>query len=176
MINPQWLELPMSRTNFHGPKYVRAIEVRLHVTNQGNVSVLVLNHIYMLDELSLHWVHMSEGTFSLVWPHLSSFLYACHVPTRCLFKSNLRTVFNNGIKLRQDRTKWQVLSVFFLSAIEVRSYFPLLSLIKHLALRLQWQFPLAAKYFQKRNFFYGLMNNAYGIKIYQKKNNIQFGK
>ena len=34
MINPQWLELPMSRTNFHGPKDVRAIEVRLYfVTN-----------------------------------------------------------------------------------------------------------------------------------------------
>ena len=31
MINPQWLELPMSRTNFHGPKAVRAIEVRLYV-------------------------------------------------------------------------------------------------------------------------------------------------
>ena len=30
MINPQWLELPMSRTNFHGPKDVRAIEVRLY--------------------------------------------------------------------------------------------------------------------------------------------------
>ena len=29
MINPQWLELPMSRTNFHGPKDVRALEVRL---------------------------------------------------------------------------------------------------------------------------------------------------
>ena len=29
MINPQWLELLMSRTNFHGPKDVRAIEVRL---------------------------------------------------------------------------------------------------------------------------------------------------
>ena len=29
MINPQWLELPMSRTNFHGPKDVRAIEVQL---------------------------------------------------------------------------------------------------------------------------------------------------
>ena len=29
MINPQWLELPMSRTNFHGPKDVRAIEIRL---------------------------------------------------------------------------------------------------------------------------------------------------
>ena len=30
LINPQWLELPTSRTNFHGPKDVRAIEVRLH--------------------------------------------------------------------------------------------------------------------------------------------------
>ena len=31
MISPQWLELPMSRTNFHGPKDVRAIEVRLYL-------------------------------------------------------------------------------------------------------------------------------------------------
>ena len=30
MINHQWLELPMSRTNFHGPKDVRAIEVQLY--------------------------------------------------------------------------------------------------------------------------------------------------
>ena len=30
MINPQWLELPISRTNFHGPKDVRAIEVPLY--------------------------------------------------------------------------------------------------------------------------------------------------
>ena len=28
-INPQWLELPMSRTNFYGPKDVCAIEARL---------------------------------------------------------------------------------------------------------------------------------------------------
>ena len=33
MINPQWLELPMSRTNFHGPKDVRAIEIRLYIEN-----------------------------------------------------------------------------------------------------------------------------------------------
>ena len=32
MINPQWLELPMSRTNFHGPKDVQAIEVRLYLS------------------------------------------------------------------------------------------------------------------------------------------------
>ena len=31
MINPQWLELPMSRTHFHDPKDVRAIEVRLYI-------------------------------------------------------------------------------------------------------------------------------------------------
>ena len=29
MINPQWLELPMSRTIFYGLKDVRAIKVRL---------------------------------------------------------------------------------------------------------------------------------------------------
>ena len=31
MINPQWLELPKFRTNFHGPKDVRAIEARLYL-------------------------------------------------------------------------------------------------------------------------------------------------
>ena len=30
MINPQWLELLMSRTIFYGPKDVRATEVRLY--------------------------------------------------------------------------------------------------------------------------------------------------
>ena len=29
-MNPQWLELPISRTNVHDPKDVRAIEVRLY--------------------------------------------------------------------------------------------------------------------------------------------------
>ena len=31
IINPHWLQLPLSRTNFHGPKGVRAIEVRLYI-------------------------------------------------------------------------------------------------------------------------------------------------
>ena len=30
IINPQWLEPPMSRTIFYGPKDVQAIEVRLY--------------------------------------------------------------------------------------------------------------------------------------------------
>ena len=29
LINPQWLELPISRTNFYGPNDDRAIEIRL---------------------------------------------------------------------------------------------------------------------------------------------------
>ena len=33
MINPHWLELPMSRINFHGPKDVRAIEVLMYATD-----------------------------------------------------------------------------------------------------------------------------------------------
>ena len=42
MINTHWLELPLSRTNFHGPKGVRAIEVRLYfnclkLANHGNL-------------------------------------------------------------------------------------------------------------------------------------------
>ena len=31
MINPKWFELPITRTNFHGPKGIRAIEVRLYL-------------------------------------------------------------------------------------------------------------------------------------------------
>ena len=30
VLHPQWLELPVSRTNFYGPKVVWAIEIRLH--------------------------------------------------------------------------------------------------------------------------------------------------
>ena len=33
MINPQWLELPMSRTYFHGPKDIRAIEAQLYLSH-----------------------------------------------------------------------------------------------------------------------------------------------
>ena len=39
MINPQWLELPMSRTIFYGPKDVRAIEVRLYNIKRNGVNI-----------------------------------------------------------------------------------------------------------------------------------------
>ena len=40
MINPYWLEHPISRTNFHGPKAVRAIEVRLYF--KSNIALVLL--------------------------------------------------------------------------------------------------------------------------------------
>ena len=40
MINPQWLELLMSRTIFYGPKDVRAIEVRLYVNTESRSKLL----------------------------------------------------------------------------------------------------------------------------------------
>ena len=49
MINLHWLELPMARTLFHGPKGVRAIEVRLYIVFTLNnrmpylLTVIVLN-------------------------------------------------------------------------------------------------------------------------------------
>ena len=41
MIKPQWLELPISRTYFHGPKDVQAIEIRLYmlITHTGSTGI-----------------------------------------------------------------------------------------------------------------------------------------
>ena len=43
MMNTHKLELPLFRTNFHGPKGVRAIEIRLYLfqtVNLGNLELL----------------------------------------------------------------------------------------------------------------------------------------
>ena len=50
MINPQWLELSMSRTNFQGPKDVRAIEVRLYYyIDFSDLLTPYVIHIYMFS-------------------------------------------------------------------------------------------------------------------------------
>ena len=41
MNNPQWLEPPMSRTIFYGPKDVRAIEVRLYIPRENGYSICI---------------------------------------------------------------------------------------------------------------------------------------
>ena len=52
MINPQWLELPMSRTNFHGPKDVRAIEVQLYMQMSLLDNILTWNAV---QTFSIHY-------------------------------------------------------------------------------------------------------------------------
>ena len=44
MINSQWLELPISRTNFYGPKNVRAIEVRLWIVKGKTIESTEHSH------------------------------------------------------------------------------------------------------------------------------------
>ena len=42
MINPQWLQLLMSRTNLHGPKDVQVIAVRLYMHKHKSKNQLCL--------------------------------------------------------------------------------------------------------------------------------------
>ena len=66
MIIPQWLELPMSRTNFHGPKDVWVIEVRLYETvlEYGKVSHVALPGLYIVDSRYLYFAYFELPLFS----------------------------------------------------------------------------------------------------------------
>ena len=47
MISPQWLELPMSRINFHGPKDVRAIAVLLYFVTDCSNAISLLHFLFI---------------------------------------------------------------------------------------------------------------------------------
>ena len=51
MINLHWLELPMARTLFHGPKDVRATEVRLYLAFKifTGMSLFTIYNIFQLQ-------------------------------------------------------------------------------------------------------------------------------
>ena len=57
MNNPQWLELPMSQTNFHGPKDVRAIEVRLYYSIQTYRQWTISVKYFVAAVIRLHMLH-----------------------------------------------------------------------------------------------------------------------
>ena len=50
MINLHWLDLPMARTFFHGPKDVRAIEVRLY---KYYINMIKTTHVHTMVFISL---------------------------------------------------------------------------------------------------------------------------
>ena len=62
MINLHWLELPMARTIFHGPKGVRAIEVRLYASEvlpfMGNFSCIFK---YLVSYAKISDLNSSHG-------------------------------------------------------------------------------------------------------------------
>ena len=65
MINPQWFELPMSRTNFHGPKDVRATEVRLYcvvlpVYLSQRASRCTSTSVHHGTWRSVHWLRSND--------------------------------------------------------------------------------------------------------------------
>ena len=60
MINPQWLELPISRTNIYGPKDVRVSEVRLYFPNAQS------NMLYILTPSPIQG-HDPAATLAQYW-------------------------------------------------------------------------------------------------------------
>ena len=74
MINPQWLKLPMSLINFHGPKDVRIIEALLYIQEewihlqewqlpQNNFSALPKGVFSKREEFVFKVDPFSEGTW-----------------------------------------------------------------------------------------------------------------
>ena len=56
IINPEWLELPKSRTDYHSPKDVRAIEVRLY-----NISAAIIKGSTRIVTSDAYSVFMKTG-------------------------------------------------------------------------------------------------------------------
>ena len=51
LINPQWLELPISRTNFHGPNDVWAIKVRLYKVKSKGCEYFWANTVAKINQI-----------------------------------------------------------------------------------------------------------------------------
>ena len=60
-INPQWLELPISRTNFHGPKEVWAIEVLLYTCSVIHLIFLSFFILLWKTGYLLYLKHLSKA-------------------------------------------------------------------------------------------------------------------
>ena len=87
MINPQWLELPMSRTNFHGPKDVGATEVRLYFNVilgslipfwllwQSNTALVGARGAYTASQTSLLYMKRLNKTESPIFVPLRVFFF-----------------------------------------------------------------------------------------------------
>ena len=106
IINPHWLELPMSRTNFHSPKGVRAIKVRLYFHTRCYTSVFFLvfihrhflsigNHGYRAVNVCLH-TNVVEGV-------MTEEPLPYHHYTALLVGNYSRTVKSSSYKVKKEK-------------------------------------------------------------------------
>ena len=76
MINPQWLELPLSRTNVHSPKGVRAIEVRLYQRKACLIAeVKLLNFAVVVEKLPFWGLYFRQAFEFISYLFLISMKY-----------------------------------------------------------------------------------------------------
>ena len=69
IIHPGWVELPLARTNFHGPKPVQAIEV-LQSTSNGlahNILVLITYRLAVKINKNLCYGYSKEPSRLTDW-------------------------------------------------------------------------------------------------------------
>ena len=102
MINPQWLELPMSRTNFHGPKDVWAIEVRLYLvcikrkSAYKHVPYAQIQIILRMRKISFRPLLSIHTSYSIHW--------SCWRTVKALIR--LRGCICQKTRFRQARPIW----------------------------------------------------------------------
>ena len=79
IINPQWLEVPMSRINLDGPKLFRAIEVRLY---------LLFIHI-STRTIKMSLVNTFIGLITKTYSSLSCKFYKTWISQLCVWLKNI---------------------------------------------------------------------------------------
>ena len=120
MINPRWLELLMSRTNFQDPKDVRVIEVRLYlyVESNFNFSYISLCDLDILREKK--WLNYLHTVGRLIW-------FSTVLPVTLL------RVFRNGLRGLDTNTYDGLAAIFIRETMFVTFYLLSCTPIKRLS-------------------------------------------
>ena len=121
MNNPQWLELPISRTKFYGPKDVRAIKVRLYIIPFHGFArwtwFYVWHHLFHLiyslwansadDKLMIFFLVFFFSLENKIW-HLMQMVFLCKkdltLHANCLLRRPKLMIFFHVFPRKQDLT------------------------------------------------------------------------
>ena len=96
MINPHWLELPISRTNLHGPKDVRAIGVRLYIL-KGKQNRSQIELILSLKEKNMLFLGANSFILELIpFQKTGNILLKKKLPPWKCIQSPYKDLFSHG--------------------------------------------------------------------------------